>query len=309
MMECSQLNHYVEVEKTYAQQGLSIKNTFLTFEDSDEKKEFDMDESSLSAPGKLVTLLLDDSVVSLRSNKLSTVAEEFSSVELSKPVLDDNTSGGYNRGEDAKHFAEGYALQGQMVKVKNTFLTIDEDIIKMDESILSAPARLNHLGLDDSLRSLHQSSAAGVTHVDQACLHPVAEKENCEPAVTTMHIRNIPNRCTKEEVLDHINKLGFEGQYDLFHMPLDKKARSNLGFAFINFMEAEAAAKFQQSLKGTSVSGSRVPNSKKTCTCAPANVQGIDNYIKHLVDARKRQEELVLAQKQGEENKSTKISL
>lgn len=304
MMECSPLNYFVEVEKRYAQQGLTVKNTFLTL-DSDENKKFNLDESSLSAPGKLVTLLLDDSIVSLKSNKLSTVAEELSSLDLqSKDAIADlqvrDTSDRYNEGEVAKRFAEASTLQGQTMKVKNTFLTIEEDIIPLDDSTLSAPARL--IGLDDSLKSLNQSSAAGIRN-----LNPVAEKENCEPAVTTMQIRNIPNRCTKEEVLEHVDKLGFAGQYDLFHMPLDKKRKANLGFAFINFLEAEAAAKFQQSLKGTSVSGSRVPNSKKTCTAAPANVQGIDNYIKHLVHGEKQHEEVVLVQEQ--ENKSTKISL
>lgn len=289
MMECSQLNHFVEIEKRYAQQGLSVKNTFLTL-DSDESRELNMDESSLSAPGQLVTLLLDDSIVSLRSNKLSAVAEEFGSLNLSKA------------GNDAKHCAEGYALQGQTVNVRNTFLTIDEDIAQLDDSILSAPARLNNLSLDESLVSLNQSSVDGVTS-----LNPGFEKENEEPAATTMQMRNIPNRCSKEEVLEHIDKLGFAGQYDLFHMPLDKKRKSNLGFAFINFLEPEAAAKFQQSLKGTSVSGSRVTSSKKTCTAAPAAVQGIDKYIKHLVHGQKQHEELVLAQEQG--NKSTKISL
>jgi len=106
--------------------------------------------------------------------------------------------------------------------------------------------------------------------------------------ITTMQIRNIPNRCTKEEVLKHIDSLGFADQYDLFHMPMDKKRKSNLGFAFINFMQTEIATLFQRMMKGACITGERAQSTKKSCTVAPAAVQGLENYIKNLVECGKQ---------------------
>jgi hypothetical protein len=181
----------------------------------------------------------------------------------------------------------------QGLQVKNTFLDFEEhDLMLLDASIQSAPAQLNHgiagFSLDDTLASLASiKSRHSNTGNTPSTLSAVAEAESAEPAITTMQIRNIPNRCTKEEVLRHIDGLGFANQFDLFHMPMDKKRKSNLGFAFINFMQAETASLFQKQMKGTCVTGDRAQNPKKSCTVAPAGIQGLEIYIRNLVEGGK----------------------
>lgn len=188
--------------------------------------------------------------------------------------------------------AKRYDREG--LSVKNTFLKIaDDDEILLDASWHSAPAQLNHLSLDDSLVGLSQSSSPGAK--TQNPLADAGPIEACEPQITTMQIRNIPNRCTRDEVVRHIDELGFANQYDLFHMPLDKKRKSNLGFAFINFLEPDTAAMFQKSMKGTCVMGERVQQKcKKACTVAPASIQGVENYVRNLMDNGKQHDQLVV---------------
>jgi len=180
----------------------------------------------------------------------------------------------------------------QGLSVKNTFLDFEEhDLMLLDASIQSAPAQLGHMSgfnLDDTLVSLASiKSRHSNTGNNPSTLSVVAEAEPAEPVITTMQIRNIPNRCTKEEVLRHVDELGFANQYDLFHMPMDKKRKSNLGYAFINFMQAETASVFQKQMKGACVTGDRAQNPKKSCTVAPAGIQGLENYIKNLVEGGK----------------------
>jgi len=179
-----------------------------------------------------------------------------------------------------------YGLQG--LSVKNTFLNINEDWLPLDTSVQSAPAKLG-AGLDDSLSRVSLSAVAEEDPVELA-----------EPVITTMQIRNIPNRCTREEVLQHVDGMGFAESYDLFHMPMDKKRKSNLGYAFINFLKPETASTFVKSMKGTVVVGERVQQScKKACTVAPAAVQGLESYIKNLVEGGKHLDSVMVNMQEG----------
>ena len=38
---------------------------------------------------------------------------------------------------------------------------------------------------------------------------------------TTVMLRNIPNKYTQRMLLDEVNTLGFEGEYDFFYLPID----------------------------------------------------------------------------------------
>jgi len=299
-----------------AWQGLSVKNTFLDFEDIDEDP---FDTSIKSAPALLANCLLplDESLLSVNSlksrnshkgNTLCAVAEasaEAETIELAEPRITEPRITTMHSGL-ADHYN---AWQG--LAVKNTFLDYeDNDLVLLDASNKSAPAQLANcllplddsllsvnslklnLDMDDSLKSVNSLKSRNSYKGNTLCAvaEASAEAETIEPAeplVTTMHIRNIPNRCTKEEVMRHVDQLGFADQYDLFHMPMDKQRKSNLGYAFINFVEPQTASLFQKKMKGACVAGDRVQNCKKACTVVPANVQGVQNYVNNLVESGK----------------------
>jgi len=55
-------------------------------------------------------------------------------------------------------------------------------------------------------------------------------------ATTTVMLRNIPNKYTQGSLLQEIDSMGFIGTYNFFYLPMDIHNRTNVGYAFINFM-------------------------------------------------------------------------
>lgn len=62
-------------------------------------------------------------------------------------------------------------------------------------------------------------------------------------------IRHIPNKYTLQTILEDIN-IDFKDKYDLFYLPLDFKNNCNLGFAFINFVDAFHIVSFYECFRG-----------------------------------------------------------
>merc|ERR1719401_629351 len=71
-----------------------------------------------------------------------------------------------------------------------------------------------------------------------------ANAGECAAPVTTMMLRNIPNKYTQNTLLQEINDFGFLGSYDFFYLPMDVHNRSNVGYAFINFEKPDDADRF-----------------------------------------------------------------
>uniref|UniRef100_K3X4L6 Mei2-like C-terminal RNA recognition motif domain-containing protein n=1 Tax=Globisporangium ultimum (strain ATCC 200006 / CBS 805.95 / DAOM BR144) TaxID=431595 RepID=K3X4L6_GLOUD len=91
-----------------------------------------------------------------------------------------------------------------------------------------------------------------------------------EDTRTTLMIRNIPNKYTQQMLLHEIN-VHHRGQYDFFYLPIDFKNKCNMGYAFINFMDAASIVPFYQefdSQKWTNF------NSEKVCAISYARLQG-----------------------------------
>lgn len=94
--------------------------------------------------------------------------------------------------------------------------------------------------------------------------------------ITTMMLKNIPCRKGQEEVMLQIDEKGFGNRYDFFYLPRDVKFRANLGYAFINFVTPEDAARFGAEMNGYRFSGS---GSTKACAVVAAHVQGLMNNL------------------------------
>lgn len=62
--------------------------------------------------------------------------------------------------------------------------------------------------------------------------------------LTSLMLRNIPNKSTAEEVMGLVGELGFAGKYDFFLVPIDNKSGKSRGYAFINFTSHSAARAF-----------------------------------------------------------------
>ncbi|OWZ08949.1 hypothetical protein PHMEG_00018430 [Phytophthora megakarya] len=87
---------------------------------------------------------------------------------------------------------------------------------------------------------------------------------------TTLMIRNIPNKYTQQMLLAEINR-NHRGNYDFFYLPIDFKNKCNMGYAFINFIEAAHIEAFHKEFDGQKWTNF---NSEKVCAISYARLQG-----------------------------------
>eukprot|EP00434_Breviolum_minutum_P043985 symbB.v1.2.039238.t1/scaffold6433.1/size18149/2 len=97
--------------------------------------------------------------------------------------------------------------------------------------------------------------------------------------VTTMMLRNIPNKYTQNSLLQEINDLGFAGTFDFFYLPMDVHNRSNVGYAFINFLRPDDAELFRH--KFSDHRFQRFQSRKISSVCT-AHVQGLHENLRHF---------------------------
>eukprot|EP00929_Paragymnodinium_shiwhaense_P066176 TRINITY_DN33161_c0_g1_i1.p1 TRINITY_DN33161_c0_g1~~TRINITY_DN33161_c0_g1_i1.p1 ORF type:complete len:230 (-),score=50.20 TRINITY_DN33161_c0_g1_i1:479-1168(-) len=95
-------------------------------------------------------------------------------------------------------------------------------------------------------------------------------KDDLSAAVTLM-LKNIPSRCPRNCVLETIDKLGFDGSYCFFYLPMKRNQCQNYGYAFISFMDSAVAQLFSDTMDGYRLK----ETSGKLLSVAPAELQGL----------------------------------
>jgi len=88
--------------------------------------------------------------------------------------------------------------------------------------------------------------------------------------VTTIMLRNIPQRYNRETLIEDMNARGFAGAYDFFYLPIDFSTTHSVGYAFINFISEAELARFKSVYQGMKLS----EDSPKVCEICDAKVQG-----------------------------------
>lgn len=101
-------------------------------------------------------------------------------------------------------------------------------------------------------------------------------------AVTTVMFRNIPNKYTREMLVNQLDE-DMRGQFDFVYLPIDFKNKCNVGYAFINFCSVEACDQFVAKFNGMEVRRC-LPglNSRKVTEVTPARVQGFEENVNRL---------------------------
>ncbi len=100
---------------------------------------------------------------------------------------------------------------------------------------------------------------------------------NLEDKRTTIMIKNIPNKFTRDMLINIINQ-NFRGTYDLFILPTDSNKFKNFGYAFINFTNSYYIPYFYYMFNGNMWS---CTNSKKVCEITYSKIQGKSKLLKH----------------------------
>jgi hypothetical protein len=95
--------------------------------------------------------------------------------------------------------------------------------------------------------------------------------------VDTVMIRGIPSSCTRDEILDTINEVGFNDLHDFFYAPM--RRNKTLGYAFLGFPDAQLARNFAKAITGYRFRGR---NSSKRVSVTPAAIQGYGRNLDHF---------------------------
>eukprot|EP00438_Fugacium_kawagutii_P033090 Skav229603 [mRNA] locus=scaffold510:225750:228890:+ [translate_table: standard] len=96
---------------------------------------------------------------------------------------------------------------------------------------------------------------------------------------TTVMLRNIPNRYSQASLLEEIDHAGFKGSYDFFYLPMDTQNRTNVGYAFINFLTTEELERFMVEFANHAF---KHHSSQKLARVSLAHVQGFIENIRHF---------------------------
>lgn len=118
----------------------------------------------------------------------------------------------------------------------------------------------------------------------------ITKKEPPWTDVTTVMMRNLPNKYTQQMLLEELQDGGFRLQNDIdfFYLPMDHSNAANLGYCFINFVETALANAFASSFQGKKM---RRFNSSKTVVVMPASIQGYDRNYAYYASTRVAQAE------------------
>lgn len=84
------------------------------------------------------------------------------------------------------------------------------------------------------------ASAVGPTKVAGAKTGKQTRKKDDEANYTTIMLRNIPNKYSRQMLIDQLHSAGFLGQIDYLYLPIDFANRCNVGYCFINFRTSQA---------------------------------------------------------------------
>jgi hypothetical protein len=97
----------------------------------------------------------------------------------------------------------------------------------------------------------------------------------------TLMLRNIPNKYTQEQLLADLDS--YRSAIDFLYLPTDFKNTCNLGYAFLNFSDGQAAEAFASEHNGQRLP--RFPLSPKVLSVQCARVQGLQANIERFRDS------------------------
>eukprot|EP00441_Pelagodinium_beii_P033900 CAMPEP_0197640420 /NCGR_PEP_ID=MMETSP1338-20131121/14717_1 /TAXON_ID=43686 ORGANISM="Pelagodinium beii, Strain RCC1491" /NCGR_SAMPLE_ID=MMETSP1338 /ASSEMBLY_ACC=CAM_ASM_000754 /LENGTH=390 /DNA_ID=CAMNT_0043213269 /DNA_START=109 /DNA_END=1281 /DNA_ORIENTATION=- len=158
----------------------------------------------------------------------------------------------------------------------------------MKETVMSAMAHsqlpaAEQTSMKDEGKQQRPQQLKGVKEANLSKRHDLADYfKNYDGPITALMVKNLPCSITQDKLAEAINSQGFAGKYDWLYLPVKKRRLrnplqqiqsrpSNLGYAFVNFQNAEDAAEFTEQFAGYTF---QATNSLKRVEIGPAFVQG-----------------------------------
>jgi len=101
--------------------------------------------------------------------------------------------------------------------------------------------------------------------------------------LTTLVVRNVPSRYTKEDLL-HLWPP--DGTFDFLYLPFNRKQRRTAGYLFMNFTSHDAAVAFYKEWHGKQL---HEEGPARKLSIRAAEIQGLEENLRHLIDANVHQ--------------------
>ncbi|CAK0859256.1 unnamed protein product [Prorocentrum cordatum] len=104
------------------------------------------------------------------------------------------------------------------------------------------------------------------------------------PTNGPLMMRNVPTTLSRDELVDLLNRMGFEGQFDLVYLPMHLASKINFGYAFVNLLAHQHAMRFWKVFQG--FSSWPASGCCKVCAVSWGNVQGFGaNFARYRKSA------------------------
>lgn len=109
----------------------------------------------------------------------------------------------------------------------------------------TASAALSQLVADDA-QKVPDSSNGKKFGVGSSQSPEEVALEVRQNGMTTLMLRNIPNRYTVAQVSAQLDSMGFVDEYDMCLIPIDPSSGHGRGYGFLNFVASDSAARFAE---------------------------------------------------------------
>jgi len=102
------------------------------------------------------------------------------------------------------------------------------------------------------------------------------------PKTTTVMIRQIPRWVTQQMLVAEVVKQGFSDYFNFLYLPWERKRNQNMGYAFLNFLDAKGAIAFKKVFDGLCLN-SEMEMTNRPLRVHPAAVQGYQANYQHFM--------------------------
>lgn len=129
--------------------------------------------------------------------------------------------------------------------------TVHNEHDKGQGTSMGSRAQMSEAALAERGSAGGKRSSGGKSKASPAVHGASSVEVATDPPLTTVMLRNLPNRYTRAMLLDMLDE-DFAGRYDFVYLPIDFKTHNGLGYAFVDLNSPEDAKAFRSHFEGFS---------------------------------------------------------
>lgn len=135
-------------------------------------------------------------------------------------------------------------------------------------------------GDDSTLAGSARSAAQSLMSTNPSETESAKNEKSSKVILTTAMMRNLPNSCTRDMLVELLRDEGFGGKFDFVYLPIDFKSKAGLGYAFVNLVDPDVAKEFHSHFTG--FSNWPLPSDKKSWVTWSTSAHGLQANIDRL---------------------------